>query len=1016
MLTKKFTLHFLIIFLVVEIIIFKIFLDSGLLAGTDAIGHVGQVAYLSRSLRWLYAWRTWDLGFPENIRGLDFILVPLTLMVGNPSFATKLFVFACFILAGLAMYTLVLCRTQSHNASLIAAIIYILNNSLFIQYAEAHIFIIFSYAFAPLIFLFLDKALKTGSFKDTLNLALCLTVLITFFHPQMTYIYVFFTTFSLAVYALVPEKQGNFLLRLRKIFKVLAIGGILTFLLASFFFMPAIFGSISPYFMPGHPSTTRPLETYQYDPWLFLERIDYTNFTILLAMASATALLVTRRDRQVIFFILAGAMATFMAKGTQPPISEFFTWMYFNIPGLATFREYMRWLLMATLSYAFLVGILIARLELIVKDIKISKAVKKIRTWIQPIKILLPTGFMVAILVISSINVVLTSLSFINSTQTYTHQEKYVNALQWMGTIPGEFRVAEVSSLGYGENWITPGIVGVGYRDIFSDSYYIHDKPVLQTGGWVPEAENFFKFTQASGGWRRIGNLAELLGAFNVRYIILPPHAESRWVEVFKNQDGLYPALNYAGTLILENENWAQRVFASSRYGLVVGGRETMTSLLTIPNFNLNSYGLIFVDQNRLLFNTLAEDADSIIFSDGSYLDLIFTLLDDKYVIPLGRNLGSSNFKSDVGVEKGKLTFSNPILRLGGPVEWKLPFNIEKSDEYILWIRLAFDCQRGTLHIKLDEKMIGSLHPLGFNFKFSWVNLGTFHLERGTHTLTLSNHGATINEIDAIAIVPSQVMNLTAEKVLNSIRNFQGRIIIVKEAEDLFEGIYPLPFNASNGFATKITRSNMAEISIPKPGTYMIGLRLYAQPRMGIINFSIADKSFFKFYNIPAGENFIWLELGPTNLEVGKHRISISPTGTMVDVLVIYSLNEGEKRLGIEELFNISPPSVSFKQLNPTTYKVHVSSSQPFLLTLSYAYHPLWRAYIDGREHRSILSYTFANSFKIDKSGDLDITIYYLGQKYTEIGLVISLISLIVSILYLTFTSNLFRKFKKGLV
>ncbi|RLI23962.1 MAG: hypothetical protein DRO52_06225, partial [Candidatus Hecatellales archaeon] len=890
-------LDVLAILLLTEVLLFKMLLNPGFLAGTDALAHVGQVAYLSRDFRWLYAWRTFDLGFPENIRGLDFILVPLTLTVGDPVLAVKLFVFACFILAALTMYALVYQRTRSHNASLTAGIIYMLNQALLVQFNEAHVFIIFSYAFAPLVFLFLDKALKTGRTRDCIALAFCLTVLVTFFHPQMAYIYLFFLPLLFAVYVLVPEGGEGLLLRVKRLLKVLAIGGTIAFLLASFFFLPAILGSLSPYLIPGHPACTRSFEAFQGDPWLFLEKMNYAYLTMLLALASIATLFLAKRDRQVVFLILAGVVAAFMARGAQPPFTGVFTWMYLNLPGLATFREYMRWFLMSMLSFAFLLGFLTSKLEAAVRGESLREVLRKIRElrffkrpgkpW--PGRALL-VAFVSVILFLSLVNAALTGFTLASSPQTYTYQERFAAPLRWMGTIPGEFRVAEVSSLGYGENWISPAIIGTGYRDLASDSYYLHDKPVLQTGGWIPLAEDFFKFTKASGE-RKIGCLAKLLAAFNVRYIILPPYCQQKWAEIFQKQEGVKPVLNYSGTLILENEHWAQRAFSSPKYGLVLGGRETITSMLMLPNFNLNGYTLIFIDQNLQSLEALTAHADSIIFSDGSASDLVFLLMDGKYVIPAGgANLLSYRFKSEAGVERGKLAFSNPVLKLIGIAERSYSFNAEENGEYEFWIRLAYDKQRGILYVKLDGETVKTLHPAAFNFKFEWVNLGTFQLEKGIHQITLTNC-VGVNEVDALAIVPSQVMSLKVEEAFNLLGNFKGRIVLLKEAEDLFPGAYPIPFKASGGYAVKIAYpNNTAEVSIPRSGTYMVAMRIYSEAEKGLIKIGVAEESYTVAYRLPPSGKFGWVKVGPLNLEAGRQRLKVEPAGTIVDQVVIYSL------------------------------------------------------------------------------------------------------------------------------
>ena len=136
----------------------------------------------------------------------------------------------------------------------------------------------------------------------------------------------------------------------------------------------------------------------------------------------------------------------------------------------------------------------------------------------------------------------------------------------------------------------------------------------------------------------------------------------------------------------------------------------------------------------------------------------------------------------------------------------------------------------------------------------------------------------------------------------------------------------------------------------------------------------------------------------------------MEPAGTIVDQVVIYSLKPGEAWLDLGELFKASPLPTSFKQVNPALYEVHVSSRRPFLLTLAYAYHPLWRAYVNGKEYKPIVGYSFTNTFKIDEEGELNITLRYLGQDYTNMGLMVSLTTLLASTTYLAVSTRKGRK------
>jgi hypothetical protein len=60
------------------------------------------------------------------------------------------------------------------------------------------------------------------------------------------------------------------------------------------------------------------------------------------------------------------------------------------------------------------------------------------------------------------------------------------------------------------------------------------------------------------------------------------------------------------------------------------------------------------------------------------------------------------------------------------------------------------------------------------------------------------------------------------------------------------------------------------------------------------------------------------------------------------------------------------------------------------LLTFSESYHPMWKAYVDGREISPVATNFVVNGYYINKTGSFDLTIYFTGQTYAEAGLAIS--------------------------
>ena len=95
-------------------------------------------------------------------------------------------------------------------------------------------------------------------------------------------------------------------------------------------------------------------------------------------------------------------------------------------------------------------------------------------------------------------------------------------------------------------------------------------------------------------------------------------------------------------------------------------------------------------------------------------------------------------------------------------------------------------------------------------------------------------------------------------------------------------------------------------------------------------------------------------------------------------------------------------PRVTFEQLNPTKYKVHINSAKPFFLVLSTRFNPYWIAYIDGKEvSRHLTANGYANAWYINKTGSFDVILKYKVQDYFYMTLMISGLTLVGCLYYL---------------
>jgi len=206
-----------------------------------------------------------------------------------------------------------------------------------------------------------------------------------------------------------------------------------------------------------------------------------------------------------------------------------------------------------------------------------------------------------------------------------------------------------------------------------------------------------------------------------------------------------------------------------------------------------------------------------------------------------------------------------------------------------------------------------------------------------------------------------------------------------------------------------------ADISLPRESDYMFALRLATGPDEGKVNLHVDD--FTETADCSdANQGITWKHLGPYHLNAANHTISLSGDGKIAfDEMLIYSLQQNEQTLSVNELFKPkSTPTITYEQINPCKYIVHVENSNaPFLLIFSEAYDPMWRAYIENSEIPPVSMYSIINGFYIEKTGNFDITIYFTGQTYADVGLKISMVTLIIAVALIVIPSKKLEELRK---
>jgi len=117
-----------------------------------------------------------------------------------------------------------------------------------------------------------------------------------------------------------------------------------------------------------------------------------------------------------------------------------------------------------------------------------------------------------------------------------------------------------------------------------------------------------------------------------------------------------------------------------------------------------------------------------------------------------------------------------------------------------------------------------------------------------------------------------------------------------------------------------------------------------------------------------------------------------------------------------EEIFklNLNLVTTEWKKLSPTNYIVKINNTTQtqngYFLTFLTTYDPNWKAYLTQNgsttqipEEHHIKTFNYANTWYINQTGQLEITIEYEPQKWFYYGSIISVTTLLACLTYLTY-------------
>ena len=846
---NKRTLLSLMFFLSISFMIFRnFFLTTGAPAGNDLYGWVSREYIFARDWRWTFIWRPYSFGFVEGINLIDPFLMITYLPFQNPVMAIEAFIFLSFLLAGFSMYAFAYRYTKNSIASLAATMIYTLNQWFFSQITEGHVDIMFSYAFAPLLFLLVDRALTRGNVRNMMFSAMALAIFATGFHANAIVIYGLFLILFLAVYLLFPNCGGRITKRGKSLMKFLVICGAITALLAAFYTLP-FFMNVRARFLSGDynyaieeaESFSAPnivdaftlgateeggyINLVNVRQGLGLPDFPVQTFLLIVFLISYSAI-IFRRDRHTIFFLVASLVSIFISKGTNPPFGSFFKWAWFNIPHFAVFRRPNRWEMMTAFSTAFFVALFVSLALNYLKRTPAEKETfdvktvdfehKEVRDFHVSIDILSRLSrslkkamrlVTVALLIALLLSGLISSWFFFwNGVITYRIPEGQTDPLKWIATQPGDYKIVTVNkspsewedgALAETDFAFTRMLTPVGWaHDIGFDSSFIHDKPVLQDGGWELSSRSFVDYLRRGlVGSNETDDFLKILGSFGYKYVVVPSYGSEKVRTFLLNQVGGHVVYDESDSLIIENDYFNPLFFSPANYVLALGGLDLFPLMEDVDSFKLDETALVYVDQNNMppFSGGSLWPPTAMVFASGcDFLSVISPVIENSGTLILGSSYATPSWdttgywvRSSFWRDRGERALGKDTLTTRGKCKVTMPLWVETDGEYEVWIRIGFGPDRGELSVYVDGELLGRVNPeADYWTNLKWIRITDLNLTHGSHELSLHNNGDGYNDVDAVSIVRKSVFQARLDEYLRELGSLDSRVMYYLQPVD----------------------------------------------------------------------------------------------------------------------------------------------------------------------------------------------------------------------------------------
>ena len=761
-------------------------LSRQLPAGTDMLGFVSRSAQNATVGNALSLWTPTSLGYPRTW-SLDNVLGAVTMITGDPVLTVKLLDIVVMFGTGGAMYLLAWSWYRSRTIGVVAGLLYMLSQAALSRWGSGQLNVAMAVAIAPVLIWSWSLCLRRFTVRRALGLALLVTSILLVRLDMLLYVAPFMLLYLLFAvpYAARARPFRNAVL-------TLAVAVPAALILNVYQILPVALGYGPKWLSSGQLFDLQQISTHTLSAYQSLlgfgREIGYLAFTgqqtwysfpflplwgyyaaASLVVVCAFLALAWHHGRRTIFLAAAAIVAVFLAKGSDPPFGDLYTWAINHIPVVADIRDPNRWLIFEALALGPLAGITIDRL---IK--RGPAALARVRI---PRRIGTATARAVAVCAVAAM-LVQVAPTIASGLKTWEPPASDLQLLQAartsaagvVATIPYDQSTMFVDTSAYS-----------GYEhDLGYESALFTGQPSLGTGDWDQRTSDFVSYTSrllASGD----AAFVKLLGSVGVTQLLslnepiqaaqLVNAARGSYYQQAEAQSmtGLVSTASTSGGTLYTLMASDPQISFRQNIAVVLGGRDSLAAFADLPSVNPSQWAVFDADDllaagglPRLL-SIMSQS--TLIVAGGAQPSEIAALAAPAITklsgITSDPQLGRQTLllPSDQSTFTGALADTTQGIPLPGTSRASSSFTLTSKQTVEIWAHIESSPDAAAVSVAVDGRRIYDHAPLAVGSDtFTWVRAGVVTLPAGSHEVTVaaqrSEFGSTY-EVDETRVVDS---------------------------------------------------------------------------------------------------------------------------------------------------------------------------------------------------------------------------------------------------------------------